>query len=85
MANNKFWGTVTGLAFSPVAIAAGVAKGAYDAANGNGSFAESAQQTTGSMIKNAEQFGEDHGDLITRGIVTGAAAAFGSRLIKWRR
>ncbi len=85
MAKNRFWGTVTGVAFTPVAIAAGVAKGAYDAASGNGTFADSAEHATGAMIRNAEHFGEEHGDLITKGIVTGAAAAFGSRLIKWPR
>jgi len=81
MAQSKFWGTVSGIAFSPVAIAAGVAKGAYDAASGNGSFAEGAEKVTGSLIKNAEHFGEEHGDLITKGIITGAAAAVGGRLI----
>ncbi len=85
MANNRFWGTVTGVAFTPVAIAAGVAKGAYDAASGNATFADSAEQATGAMIRSAEHFGEEHGDLITRGIVTGAAAALGSRLIRWPR
>ena len=82
MAKSKFWGTVTGIAFAPVAIAAGVAKGAYDAASGNGGFAESAEKVTGAMIRSAEDFGEEHGDLITRGIITGAAAAVGNRLIR---
>ncbi len=85
MAKNRFWGTVTGVAATPVAIAVGVAKGAYDAASGNGAFADSAEQATGAMIRNAEHFGEEHGDLITRGIITGAAAALGSRLIRWPR
>lgn len=85
MAKNAFWGTVTGIAAAPLAIAAGIAKGAYDAASGNGSFAESAERTTDGMIKGAEHFGEEHGDLITRGIVTGAAAAMGSKLINWPR
>src|SRR5262252_955106 len=82
MAQSKFWGTVTGIAVAPVAIAAGVAKGAYDAASGNGGFAESAEKVTGAMIRSAEDFGEEHGDLITRGIITGAAAAVGSRLVR---
>jgi hypothetical protein len=82
MAQSRFWGTVTGIAVAPVAIAAGVAKGAYDAASGNGGFAESAEKVTGAMIRSAEEFGEEHGDLITRGIVTGAAAAVGSRLVR---
>jgi len=85
MAENKFWGTVSGIAFAPVAIAAGVAKGAYDAASGGGSFAHGVETVTGTMIKNAEEFGEQHGDLITRGLITGAAAAVGGRLIHWPR
>jgi hypothetical protein len=82
MAKNRFWGTVTGIAFAPVAIASGVAKGAYDAASGNGGFAEGAEKVTRGMITSAEEFGEEHGDLITRGIITGAAAAAGSRLVR---
>jgi len=81
MTKNRFWGTVAGLACTPVAIAAGVAKGAYDAASGQGSFADGAEHVTGSMIRGAENFGQEHGDLITRGIITGAAAAVGGRLI----
>jgi len=81
MAKSRFWGTVTGIAVAPVAIAAGVAKGAYDASSGNGGFAESAEKATRAMIRSAGEFGEEHGDLITRGIVTGAAAAVGNRLI----
>jgi hypothetical protein len=86
MANNsRFWGTVTGIAAAPVAIAAGLAKGAYDAASGNGGFSEGVEKTTGGIIKGAEHFGEEHGDLITRGIITGAAAAVGGKIINWRR
>lgn len=85
MAESKFWGTVTGIAATPVAIAAGVAKGAYDAASGSGSFAEGVETTTGGIIRGAQHFGEEHGDLITRGIITGAAAAVGGKLIRgWR-
>ena len=82
MATSRFWGTVTGIAVAPVAIAAGVARGAYDAASGHGGFAESAEKVTGSMIRSAEQFGAEHGDLITRGVITGAAAAVGSGLVR---
>lgn len=85
LAKSIFWGTVTGIAVTPVAIAAGIAKGTYDAASGNGSFAEGAEKTAGDMIRGAEQFGEEHGDLITRGIITGAAAAVGGKLINWPR
>ena len=65
-----------------VAIAAGVARGAYDAASGHGGFAESAEKVTGSMIRSAEEFGAEHGDLITRGVITGAAAAVGGGLVR---
>lgn len=85
MAQNKFWGTVSGLAATPVAVAAGVARGAYDAASGSGGFAEGVEKTTGGIIRGAESFGNEHGDLITRGIITGAAAAVGGKLIRgWR-
>ncbi len=86
MTKNIFWGTVTGIVATPVAVAVGTAKGAYDAASGNGSFSEGAEKTAGGMIKGAERFGEEHGDLITRGIITGAAAAVGGKLIRlpWR-
>src|SRR5262249_20062459 len=67
MAKSTFWGVVTGIAATPVALAAGIAKGAYDAASGNGSFAEGVEKTAGGMIKGAEHFGEEHGDLITKG------------------
>jgi hypothetical protein len=83
MAKNIFWGTVTGIVATPVALAAGVAKGAYDAASGSGTFADGAEKTAGGMIRGAERFGEEHGDLITRGIITGAAAAVGGKLIRW--
>ncbi len=85
MAKNTFWGVVTGIAATPVAIAAGVARGAYDAASGNGSFAEGAERTAGGMIKGAQHFGEEHGDLMTKGIITGAAAALGGKIINWPR
>lgn len=85
MAKSTFWGVVTGIAATPVALAAGVARGAYDAASGNGSFAEGVEKTAGGMIKGAQHFGEEHGDLMTKGIITGAAAAVGGKLINLPR
>ena len=35
MANSVLWGTVTGIAVTPVAIAAGLAQGTYDSASAN--------------------------------------------------
>ena len=37
---NDFWANVSAVAASPVAIAAGFAKGAYDASTSNGAFAD---------------------------------------------
>jgi hypothetical protein len=37
---NEFWANVSVVAVSPVAIAAGFAKGAYDASSDNGAFSE---------------------------------------------
>ena len=82
MANrSQFWAAVSVVAASPVAIAAGTAKGTYDAASGNGAFSQGFEATSKSVIDAAENFGAEHGEFITRGLIGGAAAALGGRIV----
>jgi len=78
---NDFWANVSMVAVSPVAIAAGFAKGAYDASTSNGPFADGFSATATPIIKAARGFGAAHGDTITKGVVTGAAGALGARIV----
>ena len=78
---NDFWANVITVAASPVAIAAGIAKGSYDAATGNGPFAEGFGATAEPIIWGAKRFGAEHGPTITKGIIGGAATAVGARII----
>ena len=80
--NNEFWAQVSAIAVSPVAIAAGCAKGAYDASTNNGAFIDGFTAGAGPIIKAARGFGEEHGTTITRGVVTGAAGALGARIMR---
>jgi len=76
-----FWADVSAVVVSPVAIAAGFAKGAYDASTDNGAFIEAFTATADPIIKGAKKFGAEHGATITKGVVTGAAGAFGARIV----
>ena len=78
---NDFWANVSMVAVSPVAIAAGFAKGAYDASTSNGPFADGFSTTAAPIIRAARGFGAAHGDTITKGVVTGAAGALGARIV----
>jgi hypothetical protein len=78
---NDFWANVITVAASPVAIAAGIAKGSYDAATGNGPFAEGFGATAEPIIWGAKRFGSEHGPAITKGVITGAATAVGARIV----
>jgi hypothetical protein len=78
----EFWAEITMVAVSPVAIAAGLVKGAYDASTDHGSFADGFTATARPIMRAGRNFGEDHGQLITRGVVTGAAGAFGARIVQ---
>jgi len=78
---SRFWGTVCAVAASPVTLAAGVAKGAYDAASGNGSFKDGFDKATDSVVEAAYEFGEEHGSTVTTGLVSGAALALGRRAV----
>jgi len=78
---NDFWANVSAVAVSPVAIAAGFAKGAYDASTSNGAFAEGFSATATPIIRAARGFGAEHGTTLTKGVVTGAAGALGARIV----
>jgi hypothetical protein len=78
---NEFWADVSAIAVSPVAIAAGVAKGAYDASTDNGAFVDGFSAAAGPIIKAARGFGAEHGTTITKGVVGGAAGALGARIV----
>jgi hypothetical protein len=77
----EFWAQVSMVAVSPVAIAAGLARGVYDASTDNGPFADGFTEAATSIMRAGRNFGEEHGQLITRGVVTGAAGAAGARIL----
>jgi len=79
---NEFWANVSVVAVSPVAIAAGVAKGAYDASTNNGAFSEGFGAAAGPIMKAAKEFGAEHGTTMTKGVITGAAGALGARILR---
>jgi hypothetical protein len=79
---NDFWSNVSMAAVSPVAVAAGVAKGAYDASTDNGAFSDGFTSGATPVFRAARQFGAQHGDTITKGVVTGAAGALGARILR---
>jgi hypothetical protein len=78
---NEFWADVSALAVSPVAVAAGISKGAYDAMTDHGAFIEGFNAAAGPIMKAAREFGSEHGGTMTRGVITGAAGALGARLV----
>jgi hypothetical protein len=78
---NEFWADVSAIAVCPVAIAAGVAKGAYDASTDNGAFVDGFSAAAGPIIRSARGFGAEHGQTITKGVVGGAAGALGARIV----
>ena len=79
---NEFWANVSMAAVSPVAIAAGFAKGAYDASTNNGAFSDGFGSAAGPILRSAKEFGAEHGTTMTKGVVTGAAGALGARIVR---
>ena len=79
---NGFWSNISMVAVSPVAIAAGFAKGTYDASTDHGAFTEGFNSAAAPVMRAAKEFGNEHGTTITRGVVTGAAGAFGARIVR---
>ena len=78
---NGFWAGAIAVAAAPVAIAAGIAKGSYDAASGTGSFDAGFHSAADPVIDRARKFGIDHKDTITKGVLGGAATAVGARIV----
>jgi hypothetical protein len=79
---NEFWANVSVIAVSPVAIAAGLTKGAYDASINHGSFNEGFNSAASPIMKAAKDFGAEHGTTMTKGIITGAAGALGASMVR---
>lgn len=79
---NEFWANVSVVAVSPVAIAAGFARGAYDASTDNGAFSEGFNAAAVPIMRAAKEFGAEHGPIITKGVITGAAGALGARIVR---
>jgi hypothetical protein len=79
---NEFWADVSVIVVSPVAIAAGFAKGAYDASTDHGAFSEGFTAAASPILRSAKEFGAEHGTTITRGVLTGAAGALGASLVR---
>ena len=77
----EFWAEVSMVAVSPVAIAAGLARGVYDASTDHGPFTDGFAAAATPIMRAGRKFGEEHGALITRGVVTGAAGAAGARIL----
>ncbi len=78
---SEFWADVSVVAMFPVAVAAGLAKGTYDASTDHGAFREGFNSTAAPIMKAAKEFGAEHGAAMTRGVVTGAAGALGARIV----
>ena len=76
-----FWAEVMGVAASPAAIAAGIVRGSYDAATGSGAFDDGFHAAADPMIASARKFGSEHKETITRGMLGGAAATLGARIV----
>lgn len=79
---SEFWANVSMVAVSPVAIAAGFAKGTYDASTDNGAFSEGFNAAAGPIMRAAKDFGAEHGRTMTKGVITGAAGALGARIVR---
>jgi hypothetical protein len=78
---NEFWADVSAIAVCPVAVAAGVVKGTYDATTDHGPFVDGFSEAAGPIIKAARGFGTEHGATLTKGVVSGAAWTAGARIV----
>jgi hypothetical protein len=78
---SEFWENVSAVVVTPVAIAAGLAKGTYDATTDHGAFIEGFSEVATPIIRAGKNFGAEHGPAITKGVVTGAAGALGARIV----
>jgi hypothetical protein len=80
--SNDFWANVSMVVVSPVAITAGLAKGAYNASTNNGAFHDGFSSAATPIMKSAREFGAEHGTTMTKGVITGAAGALGARILR---
>jgi hypothetical protein len=80
--NSEFWASVSAVVACPVAIAAGIARGAHDASTDNGPFIDGFSAGADPVISAARRFGAQHGTTITKAAVTGAAGALGARIMR---
>jgi len=78
---SEFWADVIAGAASPVAIAARVVRGSYDAACGTGGFDEGFHAAADPIIMAAKSFGIRYGETITKSLIGGTASALGSRIV----
>jgi hypothetical protein len=78
---SEFWADVSAVVVTPVAIAAGLVKGTYDASTDNGAFIEGFNGAASPIIRAGKNFGAEHGQTITKGVVAGAAGALGARIL----
>jgi hypothetical protein len=78
---NEFWANVSTVVVAPVAVAAGLAKGTYDASTDNGAFIAGFTGAATPIIRAGKNFGAEHGPTITKGVITGAAGALGARIV----
>lgn len=79
---SEFWADVSAVAVTPVAIAAGLARGAYDASTDRGAFIDGFNSVANPIISAGKNFGAEHGPTITKGVVGGAAGALGARIVQ---
>ena len=79
---NEFWANVSVIAVSPVAIAAGFAKGVYDASTDHGAFNEGFNAAASPIMKAAKDFGAEHGTTMTKGVIGGAAGTLGATIVR---
>ncbi len=79
--SSEFWANVSTVVVTPVAIAAGLARGTYDASTDNGAFADGFASAASQVIKAGRDCGAQHGPVITRGVLTGAAGAVGAKIV----
>jgi hypothetical protein len=79
---SEFWENVSAVVVAPVAIAAGLAKGTYDASTDHGAFVDGFTGAATPVIRAGKNFGAEHGSTITKGVVTGAAGALGARILR---
>ena len=78
---SEFWENVSAVVVTPVAVAAGLAKGTYDATTDHGAFLDGFTGAATPIIRAGKNFGAEHGPTITKGVVTGAAGAVGARIV----